>query len=354
MAFDLIRIQHLRNIREGELRPAKGLNLILGENGSGKSSLLEAVYMLGRGSSFRGRRVGDVITHGEKSLHLYATFIKSGMRLRVGVKKSRKGGSIQLNGTTIARLSQLVREIPVQIITPRSHEILERGPELRRRLLDWGVFHVEHGYHDLNRRYQLALSQRNATLKQGGDDLSIWEREMDQAGTALDQMRKHYVSILVPVFQKELDALLQGTIDVDIHYRRGWSDDTTLRHALEKSRLLDRKRGFSTCGAHRADLVVKMDGHPVAAIASRGQQKMMICALMIAQGRLTSERSGVPPVVLIDDLAAELDLSNRQRVLHRLLGHGYQCLFTATDARTQEGQDVAAVFHVEQGMIKPG
>jgi DNA replication and repair protein RecF len=307
--------------------------------------------MLGRGRSFRDKRAGSLVRAGEESLELFGKYETTSQTCRIGVRKGRSGTDLRLNGKTLNKLSQLVREVPIQIITPRSHEILERGPEYRRRLLDWGVFHVEHRYNDFSRRYQRALDQRNAALRNAPEQAAVWNKELDVMANLLDRMRAEYVSRLRLLFEDELNYILGIEAGIKVVYKRGWAEGITLGEELETGASSDEKRGFTQRGPHRADLMVTMEGELAARRASRGQPKLIICALILAQTRLIREIIKRSPVILVDDLAAELDQTNRRMLFERLRALHSQVCITSTDRVPFEGYEIDKVFHVEHGLV---
>jgi DNA replication and repair protein RecF len=351
MTLQQIRISNLRNIEGIELECAEGLNLICGPNGSGKSSILEAIYILGRGRSFRTRENRPLIRHGTERLELFGLIgTPQGTETRFGIRKDRETTEIRIDGNRINRVSELAKRLPLSILTPNSHEILERGPQYRRRYIDLGVFHVEPRYRDQTERYQRLLLQRNAALRERWRDTSAWDLELGRAGEAINLAREQYLESLKPKIN-EVAKRLVPDLDLDIEWRRGWAEGISLGQAFERANEGDRKKGYTQVGPQRADLVLKLQGAAAEKKASRGQQKLLVAALQIAQTRLIAQRTGIGTVMIVDDLAAELDTVNRNKLISELRATGAQTFISGVDRTLFEGAGAGGVFHVEHGRL---
>jgi DNA replication and repair protein RecF len=351
MTLGLIRIQNLRNIAEMELEPGAGTNLVWGANGSGKTSILEAIYILGRGRSFRSRENGAIIRKGRESLEIYGGLTgNDGERSGIGIRKTKKGTEARIGGERVKKISLLARTLPISILTPRSHEILERGSQYRRRYLDWGVFHVEPAYRDISERYHRILQQRNAALRSQAKDGSTWDRELAEKGRQLNAVREAYMEILIPNVLDLCDRFLPGA-EIQFEWRRGWKKERNLEESLKQNHNTDRTRGYTGTGPHRADIAIRVDGEAAEKVVSRGQQKMLMAAMKIAQARLTMKRAQRDTLLLVDDLPAELDTQNRERLLQELAGSSLQTYVTGVEKGLFQEGLVQRMFHVEQGRI---
>ncbi len=349
MSLDLLRIHNLRNVAELELNPGPGMNLVWGRNAAGKTTLLEAIYLLARGRSFRSGSEASLVRGGETGLELFGTLAR-GQAAEVRIGFSRTGGNtrMRLNGQPVERLSDVARAFPLQLMTPRSHEILERGPDVRRRFIEWGVFHVEPTYFGFYKRFRRALYQRNAALKSHPGAARAWEPELVEAGEALDRLRRGYVDSLRDALTDEVAALFPG-FGVTLEWHAGWRRDRALAELLAENLESDRARGHTQSGPHRADFTIKVGGVAAAARVSRGQQKLLIAALQLAQARCNQKLGGMLPTILVDDIAAELDREHRERLLQRLAGLDSQVFVTSVECLElpRDGD----VFHVEQGRL---
>jgi len=352
--IDLLRVDGLRNLADIELRPSPGINVIHGSNASGKTSLLESIYLLGRGRSFRSQRSLPLIQKGREQFTAFAVLRNAqGTKKTMGISRSTEGFEIHVDRERVKRLSELAKVFPFQIVTPRSHEILDAGAKFRRRMLDWGVFHVEPGFHHWYTRYRAALSQRNAALRQGMSDLGIWDKEMTQAAGYVEKARDAYIAELKRLFEttaQELNGL-------DCHYvfrfLRGYPKDMTLLEALDKSRIEDRKRGYTYYGPHRADFRIICERGDASDVASGGQKRLLVFTLNIAQADIVRTKTNHTPIWLLDDFTAELDRENRKELLSKIAGLAEQVFVTTTDPELVEFQGVSidGMFHVEHGRI---
>ncbi|OOZ37550.1 DNA replication/repair protein RecF [Solemya velesiana gill symbiont] len=353
MTISSLRISNLRNISESELDPAKSNNLIWGSNGSGKTSILESIYLLGRGRSFRSSKAGPLIKKSEESLSVFSQYNKQNQHYRIGISKTNTSTEVKINEENINKLSSLASILPLHIITPQSHQILEREPEFRRRFIDWGVFHVEHDHNQLLSRFIKTLNQRNAALRSDTGQARIWDRELIKTGEQINAHRFKYLQLLEEALKNELDLFLP-IFKCTFDWRPGWDREKGFEHALKETFQSDCKRGFTQSGPQRADLVIRIDGQKAAEVASRGQQKLLITALKIAQIKVTSQINGEEQILLLDDLAAELDRENLGKTLNRIQALSVQSFITATDDILFKDFDIERVFHVEHGRIDTG
>ena len=202
MKIELLRVKNLRNLEAVEICPGPGINLFFGRNGAGKTSVLEAIYLLGRGRTFRGVSGGPVISESRDSLEVFARAVEEeGKAKAIGLWKNKSETKIKLDGAYINKLSELARRVPLQIIATQSHDLLLKGPGMRRRFMDWGLFHVEHRYQTWYSRYKRILEQRNASLKQGKGETGVWDEQLQENGEKIHEFRDRYVSELIPLFK---------------------------------------------------------------------------------------------------------------------------------------------------------
>ena len=235
---------------------------------------------------------------------------------------------------------------------PDSHKLIEGSPSERRRFLDWGVFHVEHSYLEAWQRYRRLLGQRNAALVRAGasSELRVWTDALAEAGTEIDRFRKAYVEQLAPSLSTHAEALLGHAVTVD--YRPGWRAELGLLEALDASTARDRSLGHTEPGPHRADLSLHVEGRKVHDEASRGQQKLVAAALILAQESVLATARPGRGVLLVDDPSAELDSAAFGRMLERLATVRSQLLFTGlTELPPEQKNWPIAVFHVERGHV---
>ncbi len=353
MHLSEVDIQGVRNLHEVRLSLSSGLNVIAGPNASGKTSLLEAVGLLSTARSFRTPRIARVIQHGQSGLQVVGKLTGSGGRtVRIGLRREASHTLIRIDGEPVRQGSRLARQFPVQVITPASHELLEQGPKFRRRFLDWGLFHVEQGYHGVWQDYMRLLRQRNAVLRLGDvRQLGHWDGLLAEKGEVLDQMRQRHLEGFLPLFQAHGLQLLEQAVDVT--YRRGWEAGQALHAVLEAGRDSDLRRGFTQAGPHRMDLVFRGEAGAARETLSRGQQKLIVAAARLAQVQLVDRGVGVKTVLLVDDVAAELDRVRRERLMALLRSLETQVFVTATEAELLPvaGWEALKMFHVEHGKL---
>ena len=353
MWLERVRISGVRCLEEVELSLDPHKNYFFGPNGAGKTSLLEAIHLLGRGRSFRTRETKRLIQRGREGLSVFGETQDTGGRMRrIGVQLT--GGRLtgRVDGVTCESIAELARILPVHVIDPRLHQLVEAGPSERRRFLDGGVFHVEHSYLASWRLYRRLLGQRNAALKAHATDaeLKAWTEPLLDAAASVHAARSRYVAGLEALLEGLGQRLLGAQISAD--YRPGWRRDMDLAEALRESRQKDREAGFTQVGPHRADLRLRFDRGDIKDVASRGQQKLVAAALVIGQARLFEESTGQEGVLLVDDAAAELDSAALARLLSEIEVLRSQLVLTGLDRGALKATDGFPVFHVEQGKVR--
>jgi len=345
-------IEQFRCIERAQLELASDVNLIVGQNASGKTSLLEAIYVLGTGHSFRTHQTGMLIRHGAESFVAVARIHGFQGTEIIGVRGTKDCKETRLNGESARSLAELALRLPVQIIDPEIHRLLEDGPSRRRRFMDWGVFHVEHRFHDAWRRYQRTLRQRNAALKarQAKVALQIWDQELIEQGTQVAIYRDQYIAEIRP-FISNLGRQLLG-LDIEVEHQRGWKRHIDLSAALAQSLLRDQMLGTTGVGPHRADLILKVASMPAKDRVSRGQQKMLACTLILAQQAHRAAIGAPPACLLLDDPAAELDVDNLGKLLAAVTEIPAQLVVASLTIDLLKFFPQARLFHVEHGAVQ--
>ncbi|URX63752.1 DNA replication/repair protein RecF [Luteibacter anthropi] len=356
MKFETLRINGLRCLDGVSLTPAPGINVFVGANGAGKTSVLEAAYLLSHGRSFRAGSRDVLLKRGASSLSVFAEVsANDGRTRRLGLGRESGRWQARVDGDSAASLGALVQECAVVCFEPGSHDLIAGASDERRRFLDWGLFHVEHGFVSQWRRYQRALKQRNALLRSGPPmDPSLidpWENELSGAGESISAFRKGYLDRLLPHIQGFMTKVLPELGTFSIRYKSGWDETTDLATTLLERRHRDMGRGHTTAGPHRADFSVAFEHAPLREHLSRGQEKLCALACLLGQASLHAEIRGEWPVVCLDDLASELDRTHQEWVVAQLLGRDVQVLITGTEIPVALVDQPATVFHVEQGAV---
>lgn len=349
--------ERLRLFDRVELEPGPGLTLLRGPNGAGKTSLLEAVHLLGYGRSFRVGGRDAVIQRGAESVQLFAELCEGPDSAvhRLGLRRSAREWEARLDGASVATLGELFIHCAVVTFEPGSHALIAGPAELRRRFLDWGLFHVEQNFLPVWRDYQRALRQRNALLRQGAPsaELAPWEQALALSGTALHGLRTGYVEELVAPLGEVAGAIFPGPGVPTLRYQAGWrAGELGLLEALEAGRDRDRQLGYTQSGPHRANWSVVYPTLPDRDSLSRGQEKLSALCCLLAQAQHYAGRRGDWPILCLDDLGSELDRTHQAGVIDWLDRAPLQALISGTE--TPHGLDAIphALFHVEQGALQ--
>lgn len=355
MRIEQLRVRGLRCLSGVEVELDPAVNVFVGANGAGKTSVLEAVFLLSHARSFRSGARDALLQRGAPQLSIFAELRHADDRAsRVGLGRTGVRWEARIDGENVA-IGQLVRECAVVCFEPGSHALIAGAAEERRRYLDWGVFHVEHDFLSGWRRYQRALKQRNsllrATTTPTDDMFNPWEAELAQSAESIDRQRQAYLELLRPKLLASVRGLLPELGDLELRYRRGWSEERELISQLREQRGRDIARGHTTLGAHRADWTIAFEQAPLREHLSRGQEKLTALACMLAQAELYAERRGEWPIVCLDDLASELDQAHQAAVVAQLSAVHAQVLLTGTELPQALQGLSARVFHVEQGEL---
>jgi DNA replication and repair protein RecF len=355
-------LRNVRNLRDVSLRPAHGLNLLVGANGAGKTSVLEGLHLLAYGRSFRGRVRDGLVRTGGDALEVFAEWQLAGATASIageGVHKAglrHTGGSweARLDGDKVGHLGALCAAFMVVAFEPGSHALVSGGGEPRRRFVDWGLFHVEHDFLPVWRRYSRALKQRNALLKAGAGSaqLAAWDIELGTAGEELTRRRVGYIDRLQERLAPMAAELAPGLGRMTLEFEPGWRRSSlSLGDALAVAQERDRALGHTSVGPHRADWRLHLAAKPEREALSRGQAKLSALACLFAQASDCAIERGGWPVVALDDLASELDAEHRQRVLGVIESIHAQTFITGVDLAALPSRG-ATVFHVEHGEVR--
>ena len=361
MAIRALRIADFRNLATAELVPhAQGLNIICGNNGSGKTSLLEAIYYLGLGRSFRSSTSSRLVRHSTDKFSLYAQVISDGQRhVPVGMERDLNGAMrLRIAEKDVSSMTELATFLPIRMINSQSHQLFESGPVFRRKYLDWGLFYQSEAFLTCWRQFERVLKQRNAILKdrRPKKELDGWTEELVKHGLKLDILRRDYSEALAPIIADMASELL-GLSNLDIHYQSGWSKDKEYASVLAAAYPEEYRSGHTQFGPHRADIDITVNSISVKHFLSRGQQKLLICAMILAQGMLLASHANKGLIYLVDDLPSELDLQSRQKLISLLSRQQTQIFITAIESSTicdfvsDQPEMPIKVFHVEHGRV---
>mgnify|MGYP003655346920 CR=1 FL=1 len=356
MSLSRITIGSFRNITSASLQPGDGLNLIYGQNGSGKTSILEAIYFLGMGRSFRSHLSQRVINHDDDKLTLFAHLIDADRDCKIGLRRHRSGEiEVKIDGEKVKRLSTLAETLPIQVITPESFSLLFEGPKARRQFIDWGAFHSDPHFYQAWVNTRKVLKQRNQLLRNQSsyNQIQFWDKELVRYAEQVTDIRNQYVDSL-NVLLKGIIGVFLPQIDIKVSFTRGWDSKTDFAQLLENQYSRDLAAGNTGSGPHKADLRLRVGNLPAQDALSRGQLKLLVCALRIAQGKLLKQQLDKNSIYLVDDLPSELDAQHRQLLLQQLTETGAQIFVTAIDPQAivdSLSSPPNRMFHVEQGLV---
>lgn len=355
MILTELDISQFRNIEHLTLHPHASLNLLDGYNGSGKSSILEAIQCLSTGHSFRTRKPKELIRRESDAYTVAGLFQDETSRRdhRAGLMRHRDGTvDFRLDYQSITSVASITRLLPVKALTPDSHKLVQDGPDERRQFLDWGLFHVEPNFLDAWRQYRRALTQRNQLLRENSPTAEIrsWDQVLLPAAMRLDQYRKAYVTQLTDALSARL-SVMKPAFHVELRYRSGWSAETPLNQLLESNLDTHRKMKTTTDGPHRAELAIFSDGLLAKQVLSRGQQKVLVYLLHLSQLDLLKRNQVQQAIVLCDDLTSELDINHSHHLIEQLLELQTQLFVTGVDLDTLR-EFPNQRFHMEHGVAK--
>ncbi|NMP30810.1 DNA replication/repair protein RecF [Thalassotalea sp. M1531] len=360
MSIESIYVKNFRNLEEQKFNLNPQLNFFIGDNGSGKSSILESVFFIGHGKSFRTTKSDMVCNfdHDEFAVH-----IKDESNASFGLSKHRSQANfiVKKNGSKLGKLSELANDFAIQIVTPESFKLFFGGAKERRRFLDLGMFHVEHSFGHAWKLFTKIHRQRNAVLKSKltKEHLDYWTNEFVESSENLSLLREIYCKKLDSELEKWIAILLPEVADrVSLSYYKGWSKNRSLSDTLYEQKEKEYQLGYSQAGAQKFDLKFYVDGKSIELKLSRGQQKLFLVALTFAQMRLIEEVKQVKAILLVDDLGAELDSNSRKKFNTALNKLNCQVVITAIDVGAlnpiiseNENKKNYTMFHVKHGEI---
>lgn len=348
-------VSNIRNLQAIDLTFGPQFNVFTGKNGSGKTSLLEAIHLLGLGRSFRANSLKQIVTFGAKQCVVRAELNSSELQNNIWMAMERDtdgATTYKVGGQEEKSAAEMSKLLPIQLIDVNSHLLLEGGPIYRRQFIDWGVFHVEHNFINDWRALQRSLLQRNAVLKQRRAPNAVWNETFVKYAQLVDEGRKAYIQQFKQAFLPLIAEKL-GLINVDLRYNRGWDPALDLHEVLMASLENDLQAGYTTKGPHRAELSILIENRSAKEVLSRGQLKTFVCMMLLARAQLLS--SAQAGLFLIDDLHAELDKHSCNLFISAIKEMGCQVFITGIEtALLHERLHGCAtnMFHVEHGTIK--
>ncbi len=367
MYLSAFNAQEFRNLKPFNITLSSDLNIISGDNAAGKSSILEAIAYLIGGRSFRTTKQKLLITHDSESFLLFGAF-SNAQKLGVNFNGVTSTKRLKLNGEHVKSMSSVASIYPVQVLSPESYHLIDSGPLERRKYLDWLLFHVEHKYHSCWVSFNKLLKQRNALLRSQNENqninnstskhnqISIWDNQYVLISQQLDVYRGNLTSDLLTETKVILKSINFEYVDeLSISYYSGFTGD--LAGKLEDSYLKDCLTGNTQYGPHKADLKIKIGKHLAKDILSRGQKKILINCLYLAQTQLLKSKTEKDSLFIIDDFSSELDEYNQASLIEALRNQNnvqiiLSCLQADMIKPLIKEYNNVKMFHVEHGELK--
>ena len=368
-----LKICHLRNLSEVSLTPNPRFNIIYGANASGKTSLLEAIYVLGTVRSFRTSKLQFLVSEDQSAFSVFSeASMDDGFVHRLGIEKAkRKNLQIRIDGQPISSSSHIASMLPIIALDPQSFDLLDGSPQQRRSFLNWLVFHVKPSYLNAWKDYSRCLKQRNMALRRGNItrlDIEPWDKLLARSGAVLEGLKADVVA--------DLTSRISGFMfhsgdriekEISLGYQSGWAQfgaglsveqlEALFFRELDAQFDSDLRQGFTQKGSHRGDLLVRSGKNPAAELLSRGQKKSLIIAMYLAVSEMVLKFCNKRPIFLLDDLPSELDAQRLSALCGHLMRLSGQVFITAVSrnglAEIQElkNKEQCTWFHVKHGSI---
>ena len=323
MQLKKLLLINFKNIHQAEIMLSEGVNCFVGDNGAGKTNILDAIYYLSMSKSAFTMSDGQSVSHGEDFFVTEGSYLSDGQRVElVNCSFSKRGGKIiKRNGKEYDRIADHVGNFPVVIVSPRDSDLITDAAEERRRYLNGFISQLDKVYLQAMMRYNAVLAERNTFLKKSSDEamLQIYDMQLNEHGTVVYESRRKTIEKMLPLVKEYYSLLSEDRECVDIQYRSDLGQ-ASLSDILLRSRERDLVSQFTTSGVHRDDLVFTIGDYPLRKYGSQGQQKSFLIALKLAQYRLLAEHTGEKPILLLDDLFDKLDMRRVERLLRLVSG----------------------------------
>ena len=356
MRLESLTIRQVRNLTDIYITPNAETNIIYGENAAGKTAILESIYLLSKARSFRTAHIKEVIQHNQDELMVSATINSNEFKnitVNTGIRKSSKETEIRHNGERVKAVSEQAKNVVVQTAIPDNTKVLTGTPKDRRKWIDWAMFHVEHDYLQIWHSYHHALRNRNALLRKPTKDeeFFVWEEMMAITAKKLRVMWGDYLVRLQQYYQETAGKHPCGKVVFSIKNEK-FKTDNYLEY-LQSTRQSDMRAGFTQQGPHKADFEFKTNKKHVNTVFSRGQIKLFVTLLAIAQAKLLKFEKEINPIILADDLEAELDKKAVAMILELLYDEKMQLFITTTEPDSiLNNHTETSLFHVKHGEVK--
>jgi DNA replication and repair protein RecF len=359
MILNNLKLRSYRNLENVDLAWNEHFNVIYGQNAQGKTNLLEAVYLLGHLKSFRGARGQDLINHAAETAFISAMVKKGGVAHRLDIGLQKTGRNPRVDGKTVKKLSEFLGFIRTVLFTPEELGNIKGFPAGRRALLDRAILQTEPAYLDRVQEYEKILRQRNQLLKRQAEEeeLETWTEALIRSGSRIRHDRQLYLkrfkSLLCQVYKEITGGIESAGINYSIEVESLESLSDHMKASFERLATREKKLGLTLAGPHRDDLDFLVEERSLRSFGSQGQQRSFLLAFKAAQVMDLEENFREPPVLLLDDLASELDSKRQEGFFDFLLNRRGQVFLTSAQQSQLVGKvkKTASFFKVDQGLV---
>lgn len=347
------KLEGFRNLQPLALACSSELNIITGPNGSGKTSLIEALYFLSHGRSFRVQQIKTMIQNDKSHFAMHAKMKRDDHQTSIGMIRSLSGQSDNhIQGSKGVSAAQISKNIPTLCLTPENLSI--RGAKNRIKTLDWLVFYTQPTFHQQWLQLSRLIKQRNMALKTVASDAVIAALDQTWVPMAcqIDHLRQQVFSKLTPHLKESLARFLPG-FDFSYQYLRGWKSGDDLNTLLAASMRQDRKYGVTHCSPMKADWVYRIGGQRAQDVLSRGQYKLLVCAQAIAMAEALKQEEDQRALILMDDVLAELDVNNSEKLMDYWVKSKFQVFITglSKEILVKYKNDNSQLFKLKSGVL---
>lgn len=367
MKLDKIELFNFRNIKKMEIMPCDGINVFYGDNAQGKTNLIEAIWLFTGNNSFRGAKANELILFDQDTASLSIDFSDKDrpQKARMILAPKKK---VTLNGVELKSMSELNGNFYAVVFSPAHLSFIKDGPKNRRKFIDIAVSQIKPQYESYMQRYEKLIEQRNALLKNMNfyknleTDIEIWDEQLAKIGTILSIYRNDYITKLEVLAKKIYEGISSKREQFELQYVSTvfekisevtvYDDDRVLEYhkKLKESFLADVKQGYTTVGIHRDDLEVFIDEKSVKIYGSQGQQRSTVIALKLAEAMLLKKVTGENPIMLLDDVMSELDVSRQDYILNHV--RGMQVFITCCDVSNTLKLNNGCIFKINDGTLQ--
>lgn len=365
MHLKLLSLVNFKNHEEASLTLSPEINVFVGNNGQGKTNLLDAIYFLSFCKSFLNPVDKQSIRIGEKFFMLNGEYFRNDKKIYISISVQQgQKKKVKRNKKEYERLAEHIGQFPAVVISPYDTNLIIEGSETRRKFIDSIISQYDRLYLDTLIRYNKVLQQRNALLKQfqemrifDEESIEVWDAQLIELGNIIYKKRASFLKDFIPIFQKYFDFISEQSELISISYESHLKEGDFAKQ-LEASKRKDNAVGYTTVGIHKDDLIFLIHEHPIKKYGSQGQQKSFLIALKLAQFELISKLLDMKPILLLDDIFDKLDHLRVERLMKLVSDHAFgQVFITDTDEDRIEKvfQSIAIerfVFKVEGGSVE--